>query len=310
MLTFATSTEAFEKLLETVYQEGVPAPPRGEETRELLAVSFKIENIRARLISSPERGWSLPLALGEFCWHCTGNNRVAALSYYSKAWKRFSSDKTTIVGSCYGRRLFMSQDQRPSQWEQNKEELRRDPYSRRALLMVGGPLDEWGADPVDVPCVVSMQFLLRNGRLNMVVTMRSNDIIWGLGYDVFLFTMFQERMALELDVEPGWYFHTTASLHLYKRHFALAERVLEARTGNSANRGLMPSMCSVEQIGLFCKCEQALREGSPDGFEMPSDQYWRNLVDVLVKFSATKGKSAEMLPADQGARAALPEAPS
>lgn len=288
MLTFATSTEAFEKLLEAVWQEGTPAAPRGTETKELLAVSFRIENIRARLISSPERGWSLPLALGEFCWHCTGNNRVAALSYYSTAWNNFSRDKTTIVGSCYGRRLFMSQDKRPSQWEQNKAELSRDPYSRRALLMIGGPLDEWGADPVDVPCVVSAQFLLRDGKLNMVVTMRSNDIIWGLGYDVFLFTMFQERMALELNVKPGWYFHTTASLHLYKRHFALAERVLQARAGNGASKGLMPRMTSVEQIELFCKCEQALREGSFDSMNVPSDEYWKNLVEVLVRFSVAK----------------------
>ena len=62
-----------------------------------------------------------------------------------------------------------------------------------------------------------MQFILRNGKLDLIVTMRSNDIWLGLPYDLFNFTCMQIQMAMELGVEVGVYYHNAGSLHMYKR---------------------------------------------------------------------------------------------
>ena len=51
---------------------------------------------------------------------------------------------------------------------------------------------------MDLPCTRTIQFLLRSGHVDAVVYMRSNDAIWGLPYDIFLFTMLQEMLAVEL----------------------------------------------------------------------------------------------------------------
>ena len=47
--------------------------------------------------------------------------------------------------------------------------------------------------------------------------MRSNDVWWGLPYDVFQFTQLQLTLARLLDVAPGEYTHMVGSLHAYER---------------------------------------------------------------------------------------------
>jgi thymidylate synthase len=73
----------------------------------------------------------------------------------------------------------------------------------------------------DLPCTISLQLLVRNNMLDMIVNMRSNDIIWGLPYDIFFFTVFQEIIANTIGIRLGTYIHRPASLHLYKEHFDL-----------------------------------------------------------------------------------------
>ena len=47
----------------------------------------------------------------------------------------------------------------------------------------------------DIPCTVSLQFLIRENKLHLFVNMRSNDVFLGLPHDIFCFTMIQEIIA-------------------------------------------------------------------------------------------------------------------
>ena len=47
--------------------------------------------------------------------------------------------------------------------------------------------------------------------------MRSNDIWFGLPYDIFQFTSLQILLSMELGVGIGTYTHICGSLHLYER---------------------------------------------------------------------------------------------
>jgi len=58
--------------------------------------------------------------------------------------------------------------------------------------------------------------MIRDGKLDMHVNMRSNDILWGLCLDVPAFCFAQEIMAYWLGLPVGRYFHHAASLHYYK----------------------------------------------------------------------------------------------
>jgi hypothetical protein len=139
----------------------------------------------------------------------------------------------------------------------------------------------------DVPCACTIQFLIRSNRLDAIVNMRSNDAIWGWPYDIFIFTMFQELLACELQVELGSYFHFAGSLHLYEQHFDLARRILD---DTSASLFEMLPMQAHQQLGTFLQCENILRKGLPIPQEITEglNGYWKDLALVLDWFRVAK----------------------
>ena len=89
--------------------------------------------------------------------------------------------------------------------------LRDKSTSRRAVIQVFDAVDLTKPHK-DIPCTCTLQLLLRDRRLHMLASMRSNDVFKGLPHDVFAFTMLQEIMARSLGVEIGTYKHAVGSL--------------------------------------------------------------------------------------------------
>lgn len=261
---------------------GDEAAPRGMRTRETLGYRFRLENPRARWVHNPVREWSSSFAIGELCWHLSGSDDVDFVAYYAPQWREYSDDGERIWGSCYGRKIFEEPHPDEPQWDQVKRLLQRDIDSRRAVLTLAKP----DAHPVarkDLPCISSIQFIVRDQRLHCFGVMRSNDVIWGLSYDVFFMTMLQEVLARELDLALGWYEHYAASLHVYERHFELADRIVAQ--GAPLSVPAMEPMSHIEAIPEFLEVEAALRQGRPSGVrranELPA--YWQRLTAPLVQ---------------------------
>ena len=274
---------AFERLL----ADGSQVSPRGLSTVEISPVELSLVNPRRRLLTSGARKWNLPLAVGEFCWHVSASNELSFIRYYSSRWIEFTEDEQTIRGSCYGYRLFQPQGSAPSQWKVAQSLLRRDPLSRRAVLLMAQPLSMNDLDAKDVACSSSIQFLVRNGRLDALLHMRSNDAYWGLPYDVFFFTMLQELFATELGLELGVYHHSVGSLHLYSRHVEHARKVLKDTKWLDLE---MPKMSGVDELSQFLAAERALRGGDSDAplYVRTLPAYWRSLAQVLAHFASIR----------------------
>lgn len=292
MMSLFESVRAFRSLdeiqlgvLHELLERGSSVAPRSETTLELLGTSFRLTDPRARCLSPHIRRWSFQLAVAEFCWHVSGSNDLSALSHYAPIWRDFSDDLKTISGSCYGRRIF-SAGPEGSQWGRVRTLLLNDPSSRRAVIDVADFSSTQNLSSRDVSCAVSIQFLLRNGKLHCITHMRSNDVIWGLPYDVFLFTMLQEMMSVELDVELGEYVHFAASMHLYQKHFQLARRMLEASPGICA----MEPMPSLDGLRLLLDYERNLRSEA-DAHLGGLPEYWRALASSLEGQHSTPADS-------------------
>lgn len=270
--------------LSRLLAEGGRVAPRGDPTREILLCSFLLTNPRARKLTSPARNWSEALAVGEFCWHVSGSDDVESLAYYSSAWKSFADADGRVRGSCYGRRIFNKVFHGRSQWELARDLLKRDPSSRRAVVDLQGSLLLHRGDSNDVSCATSMQFLIRDEKLHCSVVMRSNDVIWGLPYDVFLFTMLHEMMAVELGVQLGNYGHFAASLHLYEKHLSLAEKILSEPVRSSGN---MAPMADLHELAELLRVELALRRGEEQRLE---DSYWSELTTALFNRACNRQK--------------------
>jgi hypothetical protein len=72
----------------------------------------------------------------------------------------------------------------------------------------------------------------------MLVTMRSWDLVWGLGYDVPCFAAMQAVAASALAVPIGEYAHVAGSGHLYERHWDLEPRACNDQLFVTAFRDL------------------------------------------------------------------------
>lgn len=275
---FETFDEALLFSIKQITSNGELTSPRNIDTMEILNYSFLLKNPRARLVNIKARKWSFPYALGELCWHLNASNKLDDILYYSRVWSGFSQDKKTILASCYGNKIFGHQKNKNSAWQNIIELIKKDQDTRRAVFILNRDDDLFGND---VSCIISIQFIVRNNKLNCITNMRSNDIIWGLCYDVFFITFLQELLAKELGLELGWYSHNAASLHLYKRHMEMAKNIIHE--GLPKNIKTMKPIKDTSFLSSFLRIEKALREGYylSDAELISIPEFWKDLVIPL-----------------------------
>jgi len=288
---FTSLDEAFLATINVLLRQGRISAPRDLPTLEVVPFAFSITDPRRRYVSVPERRWSIAYAIAELVWHLRGSGVVDEIAFYAQRWRKIAHGRDAITGSCYGSRVFKAAPGRPSQWETALALLRKDPATRRAVLYFPAP----DADPLDpsadIACALSLQFILRGGRLDAICTMRSNDAMLGMPYDVFLFTMMQEMAAVKLGSELGSYHHQMASVHLYESQVALAERVVASKFEMFEP---MTSMSSLDRLDVLLQGEAdsrlgvALEECSPR-----SAGYWDNLLDVILRWADSRHNATD-----------------
>lgn len=262
---------------------GSISSPRNMLTKELLAYSFTLSNPRARTITIPCRKWSQSIAIGELCWHLSGSDALEFIEYYAKNWRRYSEDGVSIIRSCYGKKIFSHSSDGVSAWNQIIEMLKQDIETRRAVLSFIDNEHLENADSVDVSCISTIQFIARSGFLHCVTSMRSNDVIWGMCYDVFFVTMLQELMAKTLNLELGTYTHFAGSIHVYEYHWTMLNEIASIDIPPLASE--MPEMDEIEALPLFLIAEEMLRHHHPDAtkYTYALPEYWRKLAEPLIE---------------------------
>lgn len=165
-----------------------------------------------RVLFNPERDTNPIFHLMESIWMLAGRNDVAFLSQFNKNMVNFSDDGVKF-NAAYGHRWrkHFGFDQLAAIIEM----LHRDPGSRQAIVQM------WDAADLIKPtkdkcCNMQVIFDLRNGKLNMTVLNRSNDIWWGAyGANVVHFSILQEFIASALNKPLGVYRQVSHNLHLY-----------------------------------------------------------------------------------------------
>lgn len=101
------------------------------------------------------------------------------------------------------------------------EELKRNPYSRRAVIVVR----DWEVDSknTDPACLQHIQYFVRDDKLHCKLMFRSNDACKATFMNAFALIMLQKRIADELGYEVGTYTHRANSFHCYAQDYKLLE---------------------------------------------------------------------------------------
>ena len=92
--------------------------------------------------------------------------------------------------------------------------LRHQKDTRQACISIydGKEISDYA---FDTPCTYAVQFTIINNRLEMCVTMRSNDLWYGFCNDQYCFSMLQAMVAKKLNINNGVYYHFAHNMHLY-----------------------------------------------------------------------------------------------
>ena len=111
------------------------------------------------------------------------------------------------------------------------ETILNDFETRRAIMYIGDN-DNLNSDSKDKRCTCYIQFFIRNNKLDMIVSMRSNDAIYGLGNDLPFFNLVHNLMYFYIKgsgfdyLNKGKYIHCANSFHVYKRHFKMLNKII------------------------------------------------------------------------------------
>lgn len=138
-------------------------------------------------------------------------------------WKMVASTEG-LINSNYGWCIY-SEDN-GYQYANVVNQLKANPDSRRATMIYNRPSMhvDYNKDGMsDFMCTNSVQYLVRNGKVNALVYMRSNDAVFGYKNDYAWQKYVLESVCNELNLPIGDIYWNVASLHVYERHFNLIE---------------------------------------------------------------------------------------
>ncbi len=219
--------------LKHLFEHGKQRPSRNGDTLEVLGREIVIEHPEERFLLLHERNDNPIAKIAETMWVLGGRDDLHYLGHYLPRAREYSDDGYTWRAA-YGprlRRWYRYGTESVDQVAECVKLLRADPSTRRAVMTIYDPSVDY-CDSKDIPCNNWIQWLLRDDKLHMFVTVRSNDVMWGFsGINAFEWSVLHAYMANWLDVEVGAYHQYTGSLHLYEKHFERAQRMLQAYNG-------------------------------------------------------------------------------
>lgn len=223
MATTRSANEEWLELLAKVYSSSQSVSPRGSRCRELLGYQTRVR-MDQPLVTVAARKLGRRFAVAEAHWILSGKNDVASIAPYSKEISKFSDDGRFFSGA-YGVKVV-------EQLRYVCDSLIADNDTRQAVLSI------WRENPrnsKDVPCTLSLQFLIRDGKLHCVASMRSSDVWLGIVYDYFSFSMLSAYILLMLRQQDerlkvigmGDLIVTAGSQHMYETNLAAVVSVFE-----------------------------------------------------------------------------------
>lgn len=309
------ANDYYADICRTLITQGTETAPKGKPTLELHPTTAFLTEPRQRLVSCYGRVINLPFALAEAIQIITGQNDAQALAYYNSGIIDIQGDgpegtpywqqEVTRFNAAYGERLrqFDMLNVKVDQLEHVIETLKLDPDSRQASIVLSHPLhDNYTMRTKDRACNVYAHPMIRDGALDWLQVIRSNDAVWGIPYNLVQWSHVQEWVAASLGIEMGSMFIVQDSFHVYADKFAECRRIALFDIYDYVD--IPPMMDASDEIEVELDvAEKAIRAGKDIDYKTLSESvgvYWAGVLDCLRSFHAYKlgqdDKAFELLP--------------
>lgn len=217
----------FYNIYKNLKQKGKECYPRGLKVLEIENFNYELSPY-VRFTSFDARNINLNYIKTEFLWYLKGDKYDLSICNHAKIWSDIINTDDNSINSNYGQYIFGSQ----MQFNYVINELIKDKDSRRASIVILNK-DHLKLESKDTPCTYSINFRIRENKLNMSINMRSQDAIFGMTNDAACFSFIHEMVYIYLkdtykDLEYGIYHHNVDSFHVYERHFNMLDNLLKS----------------------------------------------------------------------------------
>jgi thymidylate synthase len=197
----------------TKWADGTPA-----YTKSVISKQITFDNTEVPILTTKRVAWKS--AIHELLWFYV--KRTSDCAYLDEnnvtIWKEWTN-KNNNIGKAYGYQLgkpIMLKGKITNQVHNLIDELKNNPASRRHVISL------WNIDDLDqmalYPCVWNNQWLVKQGKLHLIVQVRSNDLALGNPFNVFQYYVLQRMVAQVTGYELGTLTFNINDLHIYERH--------------------------------------------------------------------------------------------
>jgi thymidylate synthase len=235
---------AYPHLVNATRLVGRETAPRGKPVVEYHApIMWHLSQPQEWVLPIPGRRVNPFFALAEVVWMWTGKGGAEFITYYNKSMAQFQDEGIPYFHGAYGRRVrAYGYNEHPwralphlvhpvnpreetlrsleiDQLQHVVDKIQADPHTRQAVVILWDAVKDNFIQSKDHPCNNILYFSLREGALHLTIVMRSNDLIWGVPYNMCQFSHLHALMAGTLGVNVGKYHVMANNLHYYKEQY-------------------------------------------------------------------------------------------
>lgn len=215
--------QAYLDILRELVESGESKGDRtGTGTRSLFARSLRFDLSKGFPLLTTKKVHFKSVAV-ETIWFLKGDTNVKYLNDRKVSiWDEWK-DENGDLGPVYGKqwRRWEGKNGVIDQIKNVIEEIKKNPNSRRLLVSA------WNVEDVPKmalpPCHYSFQFVVNNGKLNLLFNMRSSDFFLGTPFNIVNYSLLLCLVAHQTGLLPGELVYHGADVHLYNNHIEQAK---------------------------------------------------------------------------------------
>ncbi|MES9681678.1 thymidylate synthase [Gottfriedia acidiceleris] len=136
--------------------------------------------------------------------------------------------KKGTIGKAYGAQVAKPVNGYDNQMDFILEEIKKNPTSRRLVI------EMYNVDDLSEmnlpPCAHHLQFIVKNGRVNLVLKQRSNDFAVAGAFNVCEYALLVHMVARHCGLEVGELLHIVGDCHIYNKHLEQAEELINRKS--------------------------------------------------------------------------------
>jgi thymidylate synthase len=185
------------------------------------------------MITLRNNSGTIKRAIDELLWIWQKkSNKVEDLN--SHIWDQWAGEDGTI-GKAYGYQMARKYEFKTKDGIKEMDQvdyvlylLKNDPSSRRIMtnIFCHDELKDMNLEP----CAFGTQWLVKEGKLHLILNQRSQDMLAANGWNTMQYAALTHMFAQVAGLEVGTLTHNIGDCHIYDRHIPLVKKLIEGET--------------------------------------------------------------------------------